>query len=182
MIVRPQECKEHLLPILEQLKPDWKLTETADKVEERLIQGMVRDVAAERARWTELVAQLGDDQFSRREAADRALRAASPSVLGYLRQLDLAAMDAEQQFRLHRIIDGLASQVNDDSPEQVAAMLTGDASVWLALLSRPDASTRQAAAQQLSALLGSPIPVDPAADPATQERQREQLRAKIEEK
>ena len=46
-------------------------------------------------------------------------------------------------------------------------------------LDRPEKTTRTAAAKQLAALLGEPIDVDPAADPATQRKQREQLRTKI---
>jgi len=182
LIAQPQPCKQHLVPVLEMLRPDWKLAETAAKVEQRLLQGVGGAVAAERSRWAAWVAQLGDDRFAKREAADRALRAADPSVLSYLRQIEFGRLDAEQQFRVRRIIDALSGQSSDDSPEQVAAALSGDPLVWLALLGRPEPSTRQAAARQLATLLGEPIGVDPAADPATQQTQREQLRARIEGK
>jgi hypothetical protein len=182
LIAQPQPCKQHLIPVLEMLRPDWKLAETAAKVEQRLLQGVGGDVAAQRSRWAAWVAQLGDDRFAKREAADRALRAADPSVLSYLRQIEFGRLDAEQQFRVRRIIDALSGQSSDDAPEQVAATLSGDPLVWLALLGRPELSTRQTAARQLAVLLGEPIGVDPAADPATQQTQREQLRARIEGK
>ena len=46
-------------------------------------------------------------------------------------------------------------------------MLVEDPLVWLALLSRPEESTRQAAVQQLTVLLNVPIAVDPKAEPDT---------------
>ena len=49
-----------------------------------------------------------------------------------------------------------------------------------ALLSRQGESTRRLAAQHLTTILGQPISFDPAADPATRERQIEQLQARIE--
>jgi phage gp37-like protein len=91
-------------------------------------------------------------------------------------------LDPEQQFRVRRIIDALSGQASDDSPEQVAATLSGDPTVWMALLGRPEPSTRQTAARQLTAMLGEPIGVDPSADPATQQTQRDQLLARIEGK
>ena len=48
------------------------------------------------------------------------------------------------------------------------------------LLERPERSVRRTAARQLTAMLGEPIAVDPAADPETQKSQREQLRAKFD--
>jgi hypothetical protein len=126
------------------------------------------------------VAELGDERFARREAADRALRAADPAVLLYLEQLDPGRLDAEQQFRLRRISDTLAAKVGGDTPEQIASWLGGDPAVWLALLSRPDVATRRLAAKQLAAILEAPIPVDPETDPTSQQSKLEELRAKIE--
>ena len=149
------------------------------KVEQKLLGGAGDSAAAEHARWMKLVEQLGDERFAAHEAADRALRSANPTVLGCLRRLDFRRLDAEQQFRVRRIIDALAAQVDDDSPEQVAMSLAGDPVVWLALIARPELATRQIAARQLAGLLGEPIPVDPNADPATQQTQRQQLQARI---
>ncbi len=116
-----------------------------------------------------LVEQLGDDQFTKREAADRALRAGAAPALNYLRQLDFDRLDAEQQFRVTRIIRKLTGHSEDDSADAVAASLLRNSEVWLALLSRPEKATRETAARQLTALLGKPIDVDPAAEPKTQE-------------
>jgi len=182
LVAQPQRCKEHLIPLLEQLRSDWELADTISEVEERLLLGVDGNAAAERARWAELVEQLGDDRFARREAADRALRAAGPAVLSYLRQLDFNQLDAEQQFRMRRIVEAVSWQTSEDSVEQIAVSLAGDPTVWLSLLGRPERATRQMAAQQLIALLGESIPVDPNADPASQQAQREELQTRIEAK
>jgi hypothetical protein len=182
LIAHPQVCKQHLIPLLELARPDWKLAETAAKAEEILLSGSDNDAVAKRMLWAELVEQLGDDRFAKREAADRALRNADPSVLSYLRQLDFRRLDAEQQFRVRRIVETLSGQMSDDSPEQAAAMLAGDPAVWLALLERPEVATRRIAARQLTALLGEPIPVDPEAEPSTQQARRELLQSRIDGK
>ncbi len=181
-IEQPKECREDLFPVLELLRPDWKLSETADRVEASLLARAGEEENAARARWAPLVAQLGDEQFSKREAADRALRAGAASALNYLRRLDFNQLDAEQQFRIRRIIRKLSARSEDDSAETVAASLFYDGEVWLALLARPEKATRQAAARRLTTRLGRPINVDPAAEPGTQQAKRERLRALIEKK
>jgi hypothetical protein len=173
----PEESRP-LVAVLEQLHP-WQLSKTTSTIEAELLK-TAGGSRPDRAQWAALVQQLADDQFTRREAADRQLRTAGPAVLGYLQQLDFDQLDAEQQSRIRRMMKSLSQQTSDDRPEQVAIWLSEDPTIWLALLSRPDASVRQAAAKQLVALLGHSIPVDPAADPATQKSQREELRARIE--
>jgi hypothetical protein len=179
-LIYPKECREHLSPLLVFLRPNWKSTEPTAAIEAKLLQEIVGDAAAQRAHWAELVKQLGDDRFARREAADRALRASGTAVLGFLRQLDVDPLDAEQRFRIRRIIGALNEQVEDDSPDQIASLLAADPEIWLILLERPEAAVRKAAARNLALLLGSPVEIDPAADPATQKAKREQLRAKIQ--
>jgi hypothetical protein len=181
-ILQPKECRDNLFPLFDLLRPDWKVATMTERVETSLLTRARVDVSADRARWAVLVEQLGDDQFTKREAADRALRAGAASAVGYLRQLDLDRLDAEQQFRVRRIIATLGGKSEDDTAEEVAASLLRDGTVWLALLGRPEAETRKTAARQLAALFGEPIGVDPAAAPETQKAQREKLRARIEKK
>jgi hypothetical protein len=182
LIAQPNLCKEHLLPLLEMLRPNWKLAETAAGVEEQLLREAGGNGASGRALWSTLVTQLGDENFAKREAADRALRTGTANTLAYLRQLDFGRLDAEQQFRIRRIIEAFAGQNGEDSAEQATASLAAEPTVWLALLERPEQATRQTAARQLATLLGEPIAVDPVADPVTQKEQREQLRTRIEGK
>jgi hypothetical protein len=181
-IVWPTECRENLFPLLELLRPDWKLTAAVDRVEENLLAHAGKTATAKRTDWAALVAQLGDEQFSKREAADRALRAGAGAALNYLRQLDFDRLDAEQQFRVRRILRKLAGRSDDDSADTAAAALLYDPKVWLALLARPEVTTRQTAARQLAAILGKPIGIDPTAEPSTQEAKRERLGASIEKK
>jgi hypothetical protein len=180
VVAQPKECEEHLFPLLGKLRPDWKLAEMAADVERHLLEVARENAAADHAHWAALVEQLGDDHFAKREAADRALRTGGAVALRYLRQLDFAGLDAEQQFRVRRIIAALAGTHEDDSPDEVAASLAADPLVWLALLGRPEAAIRRTAAQQIAALLGEPIKVDPAAEPGTQKQERERLRTRIE--
>jgi hypothetical protein len=182
LITQPKECQQHLLPMLEVLRPSWNLADTATRVEQKLLQEANGDGAANRVRWAALVVQLGDESFTKREAADRALRTGNAGAIAYLRQLDPSRLDTEQQFRVGWILEAMAAQNGDDSVDQAAAALAVDRTTWLGLLARPDPSTRQTAARELTRLLGQPIPVNPAADPESQKGLREQLRAKIGEK
>jgi hypothetical protein len=179
LLAYPAETKQYLVPLLALLHPNWRLSESAATLEMELIRKADGNETLDRKHWAALVEQLGDDSFAKRQAADRAIRAADPAVLNYLQQFDFSRLDAEQQFRLRRIIEALSERLGDDTPEQTASWLAGDPSVWLILLNRSEAATRRQAARQLSAMLGGPIPVDPEADPSTQKTQLEQLRLRI---
>jgi hypothetical protein len=179
-IVQPEACKQHLFPLLANLPGCTQLPQTTAAIEAELLRAAAAGKSPDYRQWGDLVRQLGDNQFAKREAADRLLRAAGPAVAGYLQQLDYAQLDAEQQFRVQRILGSFRGQSSSDTPAQVAVRLMADAPIWLALLDRPEVATRRMAAKQLAGLLGGPIGVDPEADPATQAGQREQLRAKIE--
>lgn len=179
LIIRRKECEEHLLPLLKMLRPGWKIAETAADIEDKLLHGASEEIVKRRAHWAALVEQLGDQRFAKREAADRALRADGSAAIGYLRQLDFDRLDAEQRFRIRRILEAIGEEDKADSAKKVAERLAGDPAVWLALLARPEPESRKTAARQLILLLGRPIDVDPAADPNTQKQQRERLRARI---
>jgi hypothetical protein len=179
-ILYPEESRKYLAPLLQLLQPTWKLADQAAGIETELLRNTNYPIALDRSNWAHWVAQLGDESFARREAADRALRTANPALLVYLQQLDADHLDAEQQFRIRRIVELLSLKINNDAPEQAAAWLACDPSIWLALLNRPDVSTRRIAAKQLAAILEGPISVDPEADPASQKAQFDKLRARIE--
>lgn len=181
-ILWPKECREELFPLLDLLRPDWKMAANVARIETLLLARARENATVDRAHWAALVAQLGDDEFTKREAADRTLRAGGPAALSYLRELDVSPLDAEQQFRIRRILRKLLGRSEDDPAETVAAALARDPRAWLALLGRPERATREIAASQLVALLGKTIDVDPAAEPSTQEAKRERLRTLIEKK
>ncbi|MBN1396184.1 MAG: hypothetical protein JW959_14270 [Pirellulales bacterium] len=175
LLVRREECETHLYPLLEMVRQDWKIAETVVDVEDKLMHGISEEIVQRRARWASLVEQLGDDSFAKREAADRALRAEGAAAVGFLRRLDLDRLDAEQRFRVRRILDAVVEEDGEDTPEEIAQRLAGEPDVWLALLARPELETRKTAAKQLSILLGESIDVDPNADPDSQKEQRDRL-------
>jgi hypothetical protein len=179
LLTQPDECRQHLIPVLELLRSDWNLTQTAAAMETQLLRAVSAGQPFDRQRWGAWVAQLADERFSKREEADRALRSAGRVVLSYLRRLDFNRLDAEQQFRIRRIILSLSRQAGEDTAERFAAELIGDPDIWLAFLSRPEESTRRLAARHLGAILGEPIRFDPAAEPHTRKAQIEQLRLQV---
>lgn len=182
LVVCPKECRERLVPLLELMRPETKFAELAASIETKVLEQAGDGMTGQRQRWAELVKQLGDERFARREAADRGLRAGGPAVAGYLRRLDPARLDAEQRFRIRRILAALQDESEDDSIDAAAAMLSTDPAVWLALLGRTEVETRKTAARQLTAILGEPIGVDPAAEPDTQREARDRLQSRIERK
>ena len=182
LLAQPESCHRHVIPALEVLRSQWQFSQTAASIETQLLQMAAGSKREDRLHWNRLVEDLADGRFATREAADRELRAAGPSILGYLNQLDFKRLDAEQQFRVRRVITCLARHATDDTPEQVAASLVEDPWIWAALLSRPAESTRRTAVRRLTEILGEPIGVDPAADPASQKSRCEELRAKVEKK
>jgi len=180
LIAKKDLCRKHLVPLLERLRANWDLSAIVDNVEKELFRMAAAGELPSRQRWAQLVDQLADDRFHRREAADRELRASGRSVVTYLEQLDTSRLDAEQQFRIRRIIAAFSSSIDDDTIRQTASWLAGDPAVWLALLEREQESSRRMAAKQLECLLERPISFDPAADRETRKAQIEELRATIE--
>jgi HPt (histidine-containing phosphotransfer) domain-containing protein len=181
ILLEPKACGEHLTPLLQPFPWSSQLTQIMTSLEAELVRLAGIGKIPSREQWAVMVRQLADNDYAKREAADRGLRGGGPAAASYLQQLDYAAMDAEQQFRIDRIIESFRGQTASDTTEQVAAMLAADPLVWLALLDRPQEATRRAAAKQLAALLGESIGIDPVADPATQKERREQLRAKLQQ-
>jgi len=177
----PAACQEHLAPLLAVILRELDLVKTAQDVEATLVRTAGRGNPPDQKRWAQWLEQLADPRFAVREAADRKFREEGRIVMTYLQQLDLPRLDAEQSYRVRRILRALAETGGDESPAQIAHWLAGDPAVWLALLSRDDASTRRLAAQRLASMLGGPIAFDPAADPPTRQKQIEALRARMGE-
>jgi len=179
LIREPETCQKHLVPLLAAINGQWDLAAKVAELEAALLAAVEAGDSPDRARWAALVEQLADDRFSRREAADRELRESGPAVIPYLRQLDSNRLDAEQHYRIRRIVLAATETMVDDTPEQLTAWLLADPAIWLAMLSRPEESTRRAAATQLETLLGGPVAFDPAADANTRQAQIERLRRRI---
>jgi hypothetical protein len=176
LLAQPEPCRRHLVPLLDLMNGQWKLAAFCDAVEKELLGKPAGEANGRRARWAAWVADLADEEFAKREAADRNLRAAGPEAIGFLEQLDPKGLDAEQQFRTRRIIAALSAGATHQSAESVAAALRNDSEVWLAMLGRDDATAREAAARQLGALWGRPIAFDPQGEEAVRRRQLDRLR------
>jgi len=172
-------CRQHLVPLAQMINADWDLAAVSEDVEQALVARAGSLSATDRSRWEALVRQLGSDQFSQRQAADRELRAFGRVVLGFLERLDPEQLDAEQELRVRRIVLSLSPGDREGSPEQIAAWLAGDPRIWVELLAREEEATRRTAVEQLRLLLDRPVAFDPGADAETRQAQRERLRAEL---
>jgi hypothetical protein len=182
MVGHPAICREHLAGLLTLIDARWDLGATADEVESILLELARTQDPPDRRRWALLVEQLHDERFARREEADRELRAVGRSVISYLGKLDFTRLDAEQQFRIRRILLSLNDEADTRTPDQIAAWLSGDPQIWLSLLARDSLETRKLAARQLASLLDHPIEFDPAADEAARQSQLSSLQGQLSPK
>jgi hypothetical protein len=181
LLLAEPAAREHLLPVLEQIRPSWRLSEQLTAVEAALVIAAGTDTSAQRRQWQAWIDQLADPSFPRRCEADQALRVAGQGAVAYLRQLDPAVLDLEQRRRIRAILAATADS-GPDSPERVAGWLANDKRVWLALLGRGDERGRQAAARHLSLLCGKPVAIDPAASDDQRAQQLIELNALLAER
>lgn len=179
LLVEPEESQRHLLPWLKQLQEDWDPHATLRGVEGALFALVRSEPADQRAKWQKLVEAMASEEFGDRDVADRRLRQAGPAVLPFLYSLDVDELDAEQRFRIRRIIKSLSGDEGVDSPAEVARALAGEPRVWLSLLESEELERRQLAARQLEELLGREIEFDPAAEPAVRDGQLGALREEL---
>lgn len=174
----PELCEEQLFPLLETIRPHWRLKEQAAGLTEALVSKAGTDVAADRAQWRDWVSKLDSDDFAVRQNADRQLRASGQAVVAWLARIDRKQLSAEQAGRVAEICQGLAN-LSTDTPQRVAAWLVDDRCAWLALLNHPDASVRLAAANHLTLLCGKPLVFDPLASFSERQQQLSQLQARF---
>lgn len=179
LLVEPEAAKAHILPILEFFRPGWNLAVSIDRITDALYANADDRVAVPRERWGHLVAQLKDGRYAYRQAADRQLRGEGKAVLSYLEGLPDEDLDFEQRHRIRGIRRWLTRGDDNDAPESIAAWLSSDRRVWLALLNQPDLQRRELAAKHLSRLLGEPIAFDAAASKDARQEQIEALRQKL---
>jgi hypothetical protein len=178
---QPQVVRDHLVPLLELLRPSWQLAASGAEIEDLLIHSppAPKRGDADRTTWSRLVAELASAKFAERENAQRELYRAGQAVVPYLQSLDQSGLDAEQVARINAVTASLSVDYEDQA-ERVAAWLAGDERAWLALLDRDDPARRAVAAERLAQLLDAPVEFDAAADDATRGKQIEALRRKLE--
>jgi len=178
-LAEPQVCGTYLNPLLEMLRADWNLAETTAEIEQQLLAHAILPADGRRREWQALIAQLASDRYSERRAADRQLRAAGTAVVPFLQTLDRRELDAEQWFRVRRMIDSFSAGAEEDTPLSVARRLAGDPRVWHSLLSRDGRQYYKPATSHLSRLLGEPIQFDPDADAEARQRQIDAIGRRI---
>jgi len=180
LLAHPEECQAHLLPYLQWFFAEEDLMAAASQLETELLRAARDDRPPDRKRWAGLVAELAAPQFGRREAAAEELRQVGPRGGHYLRRLDPKTLDAEQRFRIRRIIQAFSTSTGKESVREAASTLIEDPTVWLVLLERPSVTTRRTAAAQLEQWLGQPIEFDPEAPDAARAAAIESLRRQVE--
>ena len=175
LAAEPEVCSRHLTPLIELLKPDWHLAETAQAAEQALYAAVRTMSGADQTELRTLVNELASPKFARRQAAERNLRAIGRDALPFLMSIDWRQLDAEQRFRLQTMFHELSGGGEADTPERIALWLIRDPQLWLQLLARDDESHRRLALEQLERLLGRKLPFDPAADETVRRGQLEAL-------
>jgi hypothetical protein len=178
MLAHPAECREHLVPVLELLRPNWNIEQDRRDILANLMQVGPEQYTVSRTEIAELVEQLKDPRFRVRQRADRELRAQGQCALIYLDTLELEALDAEQRERVQRIRAAIASRTID-TPACVAARLSHDKSIWIALLCSDNAEARVVAKRQLAHLCQREIHFDPDADSHQRAEQIARLRSTL---
>ena len=171
----PKECETHLFPVLEAKEFSLDLP-----IEYAVLRDALTAVHVQKANaggWDDLVAQLDDDSFAKREAADRALRAGGATAINFLKGLDLTKLTPEQQCRIARIVHGHDTVSSEDRLPAVVKKLQDNPRTWTALLADDNEPVRRRAAENLAALTGRKIDFDPAADERTRAKQIEAIRA-----
>lgn len=178
MLLSPDATRQHLLPILMSLRPGWQIEETADRLEEALVQVARRGKLPEREKWSQLVEQLGSSRFSERRAAERQLREAGPSIVAFLQSMPLASLDAERRVRVERLLDSLSTSA-DDTPHRIALWLVDDPVIWLAVLRSGQLEHRRLAHRHLEMLLEEEIAFESEADADVRRRQVDALQTRM---
>jgi hypothetical protein len=174
----PELCEESLFPLLETLRPHWRLKEQVADLHEALVNKAGTDVLAERTQWRDWVSKLDSDDFSERQNADRQLRAAGQAVVAWLGRLDRKQLSSEQTARVNEICQALAN-LSTDTPQRVAAWLVDDRCAWFALLNHQEVSVRLAAANHLTLLCGKPLSFDPFGSFSDRQQQLAQLQTRF---
>ncbi len=157
-------CREHLVPVLEGLRPNWMIDDDLVRITVNLMDGPDAGQHLSRNEVQSHVEQLSAQEFQVRQRADRLLRAMGPEAFCYLEEIDLSKLDTEQGLHVKSILAG-ARRRGMDTPRRVAAWLSNDVHVWLSLANSRVADHRRVACGQLRRLTGKPIEFDPEAEP-----------------
>jgi hypothetical protein len=160
LLAEPDVCRMHFIPLLELLRPDWRIRQMSERIETELLRRASREPQISPKEVARFVEQLDSREFVVRQTADNNLRNLGVSVLPYLARSREGLLSGEQRLRLTRICKDL-SATGADTPTRVGAWLAHDHSVWLEYLSHERPAVRQAAADRLAGIHSKAITVDP---------------------
>jgi hypothetical protein len=180
MLAEPEICRTELTPLLQLLRPTWKLHDTFAELETSLVTWNAPSSAISGEAIQTLVTDLGGETFAEREMAERQLTAVGSQVVTWLRRLDLANLDAEQRFRIRRIMDDFGDAQTEDTSNFAVRWLAVDPQTWALLLNRDDMKLRQLALEKLTKLVNRPIQFDPTADDTTRQKQWAEVLKQVE--
>jgi len=173
-LAEPEICSRNLAPMLQMLRPEWNLMRETELLREALLEhGATSDPAAAQQyqRWVD---ELGSPRFATRRQAERRLAAAGQPAALFLEMLDLRVLDAEQRYRIGRLLSRQQAREAGDTPRRLAYRMAGDIETWLALMQGSNLDQRRAASEILGQLVADPLEFDPEASP---EKRREQIAA-----
>ncbi|MEQ8790464.1 MAG: hypothetical protein RIC55_29480 [Pirellulaceae bacterium] len=171
-------CKTHLVPVLESLRGDWALLDTADRVRMASVRAVEFDLPGRRRRCLELVAQLSSETFRERRAAYQELQTMGHAALACLSELDRHNLDAEQRRRLATLTGGSQPR-RGDTPDMIAAHMIDDLAIWMLLLQDDQPRVRRVAVEQIERIQGVEIEFDVEGDAARRSEQLVKLRERF---
>lgn len=177
MLAEPNVCQTHLIPILQLLRNDWRLSETAAEIQQELVRQTERPQISN-SQIQELVRQFDSPKFQTRQSAGKKLRQLGPSVFAHLTRMDQASMSPEQRSRIREVLRSLKVDASD-VPQRFAAQMSGDLSIYFVLLADKESPTRKAAKAHLESLTGIEIKLDPAIEGEALREEIAQLRRRF---
>ncbi|MDP6443022.1 MAG: hypothetical protein QGG36_15130 [Pirellulaceae bacterium] len=178
-LVDPELCERELKPVLHLMRPNWTFRDQVARIERELFEDHDAQVdGRRRAEYQELIDQLGDHRYQKRQRAYDQLRANGVEVLAFLESLDLRSLDAEQRLRVKKLRQGVRFQRGDNA-DRVACWMRDDRSVWFRYLGSESAEQRRIAHRQLCCLCGQQLEFDPQGDDGARSEQLTRLAARI---
>ncbi len=177
MLAEPNVCQTHLVPILQLLRNDWRLAETATEIQRELVRQTAQPQVSN-GEVQRLVRRLDSPKFLVRQSAGRKLRQLGPEAFAHLTRMNQRSMSTEQRSRIREVLRSLKVEASD-VPERFAAQMNGDPSIYLVLLADKDFPTRKAAKAHLENLTGTQIEFDPAIEGEALREEVAQLRRRL---
>ena len=180
-LTEPQLFETKLVPLLETIRPDWQLIETAQAVRQKLLQTSHVAELNERQQWSQWVAELASDDFKTRQAADLSLRDLGLPVIRFLERSAKSELEPEQRKRISRMVQAL-TEPKAYVPEIVAEWFVDEPAIWLALLQSEIPSEQATAKEHLANLLGQPVLFDSLASASDRRQQVARLKKQLIER